>query len=57
MAKHHPDLVFCRKQPGIGAIYFSIIDLFADFSLIVFVWQQLGDFVKNVSAMTYKHIV
>jgi hypothetical protein len=20
MAKHHPDLVFCRKQPGIGDI-------------------------------------
>jgi hypothetical protein len=20
MAKHHPDLVFCRKQPGIGSV-------------------------------------
>jgi len=18
MAKHHPDLIFCRKQPGVG---------------------------------------
>lgn len=20
MAKHHPDLIFCRKQPGVGKI-------------------------------------
>lgn len=21
MAKHHPDLIFCRKQPGVGKRY------------------------------------
>lgn len=21
MAKHHPDLIFCRKQPGVGKFY------------------------------------
>lgn len=21
MAKHHPDLIFCRKQPGVGNIF------------------------------------
>lgn len=20
MAKHHPDLIFCRKQPGVGKL-------------------------------------
>ena len=24
MAKHHPDLIFCRKQPGIFLFYFPI---------------------------------
>ena len=24
MAKHHPDLIFCRKQPGVGKIVFPI---------------------------------
>ena len=22
MAKHHPDLIMCRKQPGVGKILF-----------------------------------
>ena len=21
MAKHHPDLIFCRKQPGVGKFF------------------------------------
>jgi hypothetical protein len=25
MSKHHPDLVFCRKQPGIGKPFFPLI--------------------------------
>ena len=25
MAKHHPDLIFCRKQPGVGKYYSSNI--------------------------------
>jgi hypothetical protein len=34
MAKHHPDLIFCRKQPGVGAspvkmALFLIFDLFS----------------------------
>ncbi len=29
MAKHHPDLIMCRKQPGIG-IFFTIADHSAD---------------------------
>lgn len=26
MAKHHPDLIFCRKQPGVGkdSIYIGL---------------------------------
>ena len=24
MAKHHPDLIFCRKQPGVGKIYIRL---------------------------------
>lgn len=24
MAKHHPDLIFCRKQPGVGKIHIRI---------------------------------
>lgn len=24
-AKHHTDLVFCRKQPGIGMVFRSIL--------------------------------
>ena len=27
MAKHHPDLVMCRKQPGIGELVFSHLSL------------------------------
>lgn len=25
MAKHHPDLIFCRKQPGVGKSRLSLI--------------------------------
>jgi len=25
MAKHHPDLIFCRKQPGVGAYIVSVL--------------------------------
>jgi len=24
MAKHHPDLIFCRKQPGVGELRLSL---------------------------------
>lgn len=24
MAKHHPDLIFCRKQPGVGVLRLSL---------------------------------
>lgn len=24
MAKHHPDLIFCRKQPGVGKLRLSL---------------------------------
>lgn len=23
MAKHHPDLIMCRKQPGVGALHLN----------------------------------
>ena len=41
MAKHHPDLVFCRKQPGIGKMYEWLYLIFNGL-------QQLGVSVKNV---------
>lgn len=38
MAKHHPDLIFCRKQPGVGKHFnrccgqFQMVDCFSHFA-------------------------
>ena len=42
MAKHHPDLIFCRKQAGVGMydvvqyiyLFFSFGRIYMDFSLV-----------------------
>ena len=38
MAKHHPDLIMCRKQPGVGESFFScrIVVFLLLFSAIFF---------------------
>lgn len=39
MAKHHPDLIFCRKQPGVGKLTYNV-------SLLLLLTKYL-DIVKN----------
>lgn len=34
MAKHHPDLIFCRKQPGVGML--KNINIFRLFFLFIY---------------------
>lgn len=46
MAKHHPDLIMCRKQPGVGI---KVLVCGFYLLLIFFYFQLLVDFVKNVS--------
>ena len=55
MAKHHPDLIMCRKQPGIGEPFRSCCDLrsyLLQSFLILILWcrvQQSDACARNVS--------
>lgn len=42
MAKHHPDLIMCRKQPGIGMF-------FVDFVYSTVCVQLWEDYARNVT--------
>jgi len=36
MAKHHPDLIFCRKQPGVGELRLSVAPVHQNTSQLSF---------------------
>ena len=46
MAKHHPDLIFCRKQPGVGTktvqVYFNLLSLIFFFSISIITFSAIG---------------
>ena len=46
MAKHHPDLIFCRKQPGVGMYFF----LFSSSSF----FQSFCDFITAIGRLCEK---
>lgn len=48
MAKHHPDLIFCRKQPGVGE-FNKHAGFFLQQNVLftIFLFQQLVVYVKN----------
>lgn len=49
MAKHHPDLIFCRKQPGVGLYSITGFIYYSNSSNItnVHLLQLLDGFVRN----------
>ena len=63
MAKHHPDLIMCRKQPGVGkenipklsnpSKFYTFSSV--QYELFLFSLQPLVDSVKNVS-WNYLHV-
>lgn len=46
MAKHHPDLIFCRKQPGVGKIIAS--------SKLLTVQYNLSSFLTAIGRLCEK---
>ena len=53
MAKHHPDLIMCRKQPGVGKILFVfnviVYNQQTDSIMLYFHFQLQVGCAKNVS--------
>lgn len=44
MAKHHPDLIFCRKQPGVGRsvwYYFQVIAFCSHWQTLRKMWWEV----------------
>ena len=50
MAKHHPDLVMCRKQPGIGTSFVCPLCLLRTFDYMCLTFQLLDVSVRSVSS-------
>lgn len=48
MAKHHPDLIFCRKQPGVGN-NLTIFSRVPNLPNIFFLLQPLAAYAKNAT--------
>ncbi len=50
MAKHHPDLIMCRKQPGVGK---TSVELCVERYIYCFLlsFQPLAVYVKSVSPL------
>ena len=63
MAKHHPDLIMCRKQPGIGEPFLSCCGLrnylLQSFLILIF-WcrvQQSDAYARNVSLVQVNSVL
>ena len=56
MAKHHPDLIMCRKQPGVGkkCIFGYFVKLFVYFTTFLVFRCDLFSFITAIGRLCEK---